>query len=150
MNTFRTFRKKKQGRTPSGWMDRYQFFAWVTSFLGWYHNYITQKGGKYRSLRGLLILDGHVSRTCPIALEVLDAFNVMVLILPAHSTHILQLFDVGLASPMKNYYGQLLHKYLRDPSKRITGNWAATVRKVSLEAISEAWNKVPSTDRPRK
>ena len=130
------------GATKSGWMDRYQFFGWVVCFIGWYHNYINQKGGKYKSLRGLLILDGHVSRTCPIALELLDAFNIMLLILPSHSTHILQLFDVGLASPMKTLYGQLLHRYLRDNNKRIVGNWSATVRKISLEAISEAWYKV--------
>ena len=52
---------------------------------------------------------------------------------------IFQLFDVGLAGPMKDKYTQLLHKFLNDPSKVIPNNWAATIRLAAVEAIVQAW-----------
>ena len=47
----------------------------------------------------------------PIALELLAAFNIKVLVLPGHITHILQLFDVSLAAPFKRKYTDLFRYF---------------------------------------
>ena len=127
------------GSTSSGWMDRWAFMEWTLVFISWLQDFRRSLGPNYYMATILLILDGHSSRECPIALELLDINHVKILVLPAHSTHILQLFDVGLAGPMKDKYTQLLHKFLNDPSKVIPNNWSATTRLAAVEAIVQAW-----------
>ena len=43
-----------------------------------------------------LFVDGHKSRLNAYAIEILFRNNIMVIVLPAHSSHITQPFDVGL------------------------------------------------------
>lgn len=57
-----------------------------------------------RNARAVLFLDRHSSRRCPIALWLLDRANVEVIIEPANTSHIVQMFDVCLASDAKNKY----------------------------------------------
>ena len=57
-----------------------------------------------RDTRAVLFLDGHSSRGCPIALWLLDKANVEVIIEPANTSHVVQMFDVCLASPFKNHF----------------------------------------------
>ena len=66
-----------------------------------------------RSHRALLILDGHASRECPIGLLLLRNAKIDVLTLPGHTTHVTQMFDVILASPLKTEYTKLLNKLLK-------------------------------------
>ena len=72
--------------------------------------------------RALLILDGHASRINFSALEYLSRACCDVIILPAHTSHITQPFDVAIASPLKNIYKQLLLKFTRQNKER----WWAT------------------------
>jgi hypothetical protein len=55
-----------------------------------------------------LILDGHISRGNITALTIFCLFNVDALILPGQKTHVLQHFDVGVASPLKSEFKQKL------------------------------------------
>jgi hypothetical protein len=57
--------------------------------------------------RFLLVLDGHSSRFTVEAIGFLAGQGVDVLILPPHCTHVLQAFDVCLASPFKTRLAQL-------------------------------------------
>jgi hypothetical protein len=50
----------------------------------------------------LLILDGHISRPNITALMVFCLFNVDVLILPGHTTHVLRPLDIVIASSLKS------------------------------------------------
>jgi hypothetical protein len=52
----------------------------------------------------LLILDGHISRANLTALMIFCLFNVDVLILPGHTTHVLQPLDVAVNSPLKTEF----------------------------------------------
>ena len=62
-----------------------------------------------------------------------------MLVLSVYSTHILQLFDVALAGPMKGKFRQLLHKFLKAPSKVIPNNWSVPIRLTPVEVIVQAW-----------
>jgi hypothetical protein len=56
----------------------------------------------------LLILDGHPTRGNLLALLIFSLFNVDVLILPGHTTHVLQALDVVINSPLKAEFKRLL------------------------------------------
>ena len=128
--------------SPSGWMNRQLFLAWTINFCNWLYQYRMQLPATIAHSEAVLLMDGHTSRECPAALEILQYFNCRVIILPAHTTHVLQLFDVGLASPMKKRFTLLLQELWKDKTKYVEGNTAATMRKLSVEAFIGAWNTI--------
>lgn len=87
--------------SQSGWMDREIFLCWCINFINWLANYRCSLPLNICTKPALIVLDGHVSRECPAALYLLRSSNVNVVVLPFHTTHLLQLFDVVLASPLK-------------------------------------------------
>ena len=129
------------GSTPSGWMNRFTFFYWVTHFIPFVTNYVYELGLNPATVRTVLIVDGHVSRSCPLALELLAANNVIVLTLPPHTTHILQVFDVSLAGPLKRAFTDLLREYICSKQFEIPGNEEATLRRCAFLAIVTAWQR---------
>lgn len=83
---------------PKAFMTEELFHRWVEDvFLPATEDLRTQ--GKI-----VLILDGHGSHCGLATSERCREAGVILLGLPAHSTHILQPFDVGLAAPLKQYY----------------------------------------------
>ena len=56
----------------------------------------------------LFISDGHPSRYSFKALLILYLFNIQLLLIPPHTSHLLQPFDVVVASPLKNYFKEEL------------------------------------------
>ena len=56
----------------------------------------------------LLIVDGHSSRSNPNSLKLLRENDIELLILPAHLTHLLQPFDVGIAGTLKMLFRKSL------------------------------------------
>ena len=130
--------------TESGWVDRWCFMLWCVCFVHWLRGFRAKLPTHIAEKRGLLIVDGHTSRENPLAMELLHYADVNVLTLPAHMTHVLQLFDVGLASPLKKRFAQLLHEMLKKEANHVEGNIAATMRKNTLEAFTAAWDMVCS------
>ena len=49
-------------------------------------------------------------------------YKIVILALPPHSIHKLQLLDVGLFAPIAQYYGQELTKHLRDGRINVNKN----------------------------
>ncbi|XP_045213286.2 uncharacterized protein LOC123564072 [Mercenaria mercenaria] len=69
----------------------------------------------------LLILDGHRSHVNVSVLDWAKQHNVILSILPAHTSHILQPLDVGCFGPLQRIYNSECHKFLRaSPESRIT------------------------------
>ena len=63
----------------------------------------------------ILVLDGHSSHVNNIEyIEHAIANNVHLICLPAHTTHILQPLDIGLFSPLGQYYKQELEDFQRN------------------------------------
>ena len=125
--------------SPSGWQTRDTFFFWTLCFINEFSFYRKSLAPQYRDMDALLIMDGHTSRECPMALICLQARKIKVLILPSHSTHVMQMFDVSIAAPLKTYYGSAIKKYLHDMSDE--GAAAPKIRHAAIEAFISAWSQ---------
>ena len=127
--------------SSNGWMDRHCFLMWTIHFLCWLQEYRGGLPDNIKNMPALLILDGHKSRENPLALELFKYFNVEVIVLPSHTTHILQFFDVSIASPLKKEFTDLFVAMLKAARNYNQENMSAVMRKVALEAFLEAWDK---------
>ena len=130
--------------TENGWMDRWCFLLWSICFINWLRCYRAKLPTSLADKTCLLILDGHTSRENPLVLSLFRQENVAILILPASTSHVLQLFDVGLASPLKRRFSQIYHALSQKSEKVIRDNHAATVRKLAIEAFLDAWDSICS------
>jgi serine/threonine protein kinase len=131
--------------SDSGWQTRETFFLWTVNFAHWTTFYRAQLPPSLKKSGILLILDGHSSRQCPAALELLRAFRIQVLVLPSHCSHVLQMFDVGLAAGMK----KLLTKYYRRNEQNSDVTFQAELARNRYRAIMagiKAWNAFASPD----
>ena len=64
---------------------------------------------KYR----LLILDSHGSHATPEFDKFCKDYSIITLCIPAHSSHLLQLLDVGCFLLLKRAYGTQIGNYIR-------------------------------------
>ena len=127
--------------TESGWQNRDSFLIWCINFINWLSNYRLTLDSSIRNQKALLILDGHTSRENPISLYILKIHNIDVLILPAHTTHLLQMFDVVLAKPFKKQFSRIFNtlfseKCLEDRSM------ASIIRDSAIQAVIQSWSAV--------
>ena len=127
--------------SANGWMDRYCFIMYTICFVFWLNSF-RQGFPHLRNHRALLLLDGHGSRENPLALEIFEACGVNVVVLPPHTTHILQLFDIILPSPLKKELSKLIRERLKDESNFATLNHTAAVRYLTITSLVESWNRV--------
>ena len=88
----------------TGWMSVHLFDVWTIIFVSHIQNKRLFMNEKDRKLPHVLFLDGHSSRTSPFALRLFNKYNILVVIFPAHTSHILQPFDVSIAASIKNSY----------------------------------------------
>jgi hypothetical protein len=127
----------------NGWMTKTLFRYYAILFVAELSHYrLTLPDGLHEE-PVLLIVDGHKSRYDFLALLILFAFNVDVIILPPHSTHITQPFDVSIANPLKTFFKKELLARLPellelDPSCR---QKSSTLRKIVLISFSRALSK---------
>ena len=97
--------------TKSGWMNKNIFTYWGVLFLVEISLYRLSLPAELRDQRILLLLDGHKSRNNFFIAKMFDAFKIDILIFPGHTSHILQAFDVSVASPLKTAYKEYLLLY---------------------------------------
>ena len=97
--------------STSGWMNKNLFTYWGLLFLTEISIYRLSLPLKIRNKRILLLLDGHKSRNNYFTARVFDSFNIDILIFPGHTSHLLQAFDVAVASPLKSAYKRWLILY---------------------------------------
>jgi hypothetical protein len=89
--------------SKKGWQTRDTFLISPLNFCHWLTIYRAIFGDRLMKVMPyLLILDGHTSRQCPAALKLFRLFNVIILIMPSHISHVLRMFDIGLAAPLKS------------------------------------------------
>ena len=93
--------------SPSGWINGRLFVAFCVYFCHVVSQFHAQE---QITENAWLILDGHKSRANSVAVEYCARHGVNLVILPAHTTHVTQPFDVGLAAPMKTKIRQLFDK----------------------------------------
>ena len=128
--------------TPSGWQTRDTFLLWCINFINWLSQYRLSLDESINSDRAVLIMDGHTSRENPLALYILKLNNIDVLILPSHCTHLLQMFDVVLASPFKKKFSKLFNKLFNKNCLLNYKSYAALIRDCAINAVIKTWNEI--------
>src|SRR6266480_4698177 len=77
------------GTSDSGYLNNILFFQWLQH---WEHFTRINRRGKYR----ILLLDGYDSHLTWSALKFCEQQNVVVVLLPPHTSHFLQPLDVSV------------------------------------------------------
>jgi hypothetical protein len=88
-----------------GWSNDYLGFKWLTEVFD------PQTRPEDPNRRRLLILDGHSSHTTGKFIEFCMKNGIELLLLPPHSTHLLQPLDICIFGPLKSYLQQMTDGY---------------------------------------
>ena len=106
---------------PSGWMDASLFVKFLEHLISCTHP------SKEKPI--LLILDGHCSHKSLEAIELARKSGIIMLTLPPHTTHKLQVLDVSVFGPFKNYMSQEIDLWMtNNPGNRVTDYDLAFIR----------------------
>lgn len=87
-------------------------------------------------------MDGHWSRECLLALHLLKCNGIDVLIFPAHTTNITQIFDVYLAHPLNNLSVKIMKMQIQEYEGEKNQSKISVIRKAAITTIIYAWNSV--------
>ena len=128
------------GSTSSGYMTKDMFVYWTLCFINWLSKFRCSLPPDLREAEALIILDGHTSRENPLAMCLMRKAHVNVLVLPSHTTHVLQIFDVSIAGPLKRFFSQFFKKELKKAANddRFQSN-TARYRYACIMAFLSAW-----------
>lgn len=118
--------------SENGWQTRDTFLFFVICFINWLSQYRKCLDESIRNCEALLIVDGHKSRENAIALKMLQENNISLFVLPAHTSHLTQLFDVGIGSPMKSFFTDCFRKMLKKFNPE--SNQSAQLRRYCVES----------------
>lgn len=99
--------------SPNGWTNNQLALAWLEHF---------DKHTKSSSLGGyrLLIIDGHESHCSVEFQDLCKEKNIVLLCMPAHSSHLLQPLDVACFAPLKRKYGDAVSGLARNRTHYIS------------------------------
>jgi hypothetical protein len=133
------------------------FLIWVIFFLSDLFLYRQSLPQEVREEKVLLVLDGHQSRSNLEALWLLYLFDVEVLIIPGHTSHVLQPFDLTIASPLKTYLSQIISELSLPSIEEIIDDdinvekqrTAEETRKLFIRAFVDAFRKAATISNVR-
>lgn len=125
------------GCSESGWTNNAIGYEWVVEFEAQSRK---RQQGEYRQL----IVDGHESHITIKTVQFCIENKIILTKLPPHSTHLLQLFDVGIFGPLAIYYRDglqnLKYSYFNvDKVDFIEIYYAARTKALSEKNILHAW-----------
>ena len=105
----------KDNIIPHNWSIGVSDNSWTTNEIGliWLKE-VFHKHTKDRTIgtHRLLVLDGHSSHVSPEFNQFCLDHQIVVLCMPAHSSHLLQPLDVGCFSVLKQSYGRLVEQLM--------------------------------------
>ena len=126
--------------TPKGWVNRSVFLLYCIFFIEWLNFERQRMPEDIRDKPALIVCDGHSSSENPLALFLLASANIKLIVLPAHTTHILQVFDVGIAKRLKSKFTDYLRDYIKAPKQEFNSN-AAMMRYAIIYSFISAWQE---------
>ena len=91
--------------SPKGYMDSVLAVIYITEHVA---EHVNLNDGQPR----LLVMDGHVSHLTYDFLQFCLDHNIFPLVIPSHTSHILQPLDVGLFGPYAKKYSKALDDYV--------------------------------------
>ena len=141
--------------SESGWMNKKVFTHWAMCFLSDILHYKLRLPSHLRKQRILLIMDGHRSRANFFIAKLFAIHGIDILIFPGHTSHLLQPFDVGVASSLKTAYQKELHGYKVELDEngmlKKTGKFnVGAVRKMMIRCLINALHKSALPDNIKK
>ena len=129
----------------SGWMTKNLFFAWCVLFSHFISEYRLKLDKSLQDKPVLLTMDGHRSRICLEGILYLRKFNIRLLILPSHMSHLIQAFDVALSGNLKTEFEKaiLLSELYKNKILNTECNETARSysRQIMVYSLVEAWQK---------
>lgn len=130
--------------SPSGWMSQHLFNVWSIIFISHIQRKRALMSAQDRLIPFILFLDGHASRMSPFALRLFNKYNIIVVVFPAHTSHVLQPFDVSIAAPLKSSYIRNLLNNLKFYT--LYGqSQAMQARYARVRACIDAWSSITPT-----
>ena len=126
--------------SSNGWVTRNLFSIWAMNFCHWLSHYRLGLPEAMQDMPAVLLLDGHSSRQNYAAMSYLAKYNVIVIVLPSHTTHIIQPFDVAIASSYKAEFKKSMLRNLQKATLTQLSR-ADALRTASVGAAVEAYHK---------
>ena len=112
------------GLSKNGWIDAELFELWFK------HHFLTH-APPVRPL--LLIMDGHSSHFQPQVIRMAAKEDIIMFVLPPHSTHLTQPLDCGCFGPLKTAWRNVCKEYLTLNSEKVTTRYQFS------ELFAKAW-----------
>lgn len=130
------------GTSTNGWMTSKLFGVWCIVFVAHIQSLRENKFLDPQK-KVFLFLDGHPSRFAPFGMRFLKRYNICCIIFPAHCSHVMQPFDVGVASPLKSRYEEKFIKFIVEFKKKNEREPdAAETRRIRIRAFMEVWSSL--------
>lgn len=119
--------------SESGYIDSALFVKWLEFFIETVH--------PSKDKKVLLCLDGHTTHSKNLrALEIARDAGVILLQLPAHTTHKLQPLDVAFFKPLETFYIQEVQKWMRtNPNNPVSMYHVASI-------LTPAYNRAATVE----
>lgn len=124
----------------SGWMNKDIFLMFSLIFVSEMQHYRLLLPSAIRNAPILLLVDGHKSRINYAAAAILRIFNIDLIVFPGHCSHVIQPFDVAVASPLKSAFKEAMLKYNMtiEPCDILKKKCTRDVRKMVLSCLLTA------------
>ena len=117
--------------TETGWSNYQVFRAYLQE------HFIKFSPQRQPGQHMLVLLDGHKSHVSMDLIEWAKSKEIILFILPAHTSHVLQPLDVGCYGPFQKIYNSLCHKFIRSSSGCIS---RSDVCSLASKAYCKAFN----------
>ncbi|XP_061174843.1 uncharacterized protein LOC133183985 [Saccostrea echinata] len=119
--------------TDSGWSNSEVFQTYLSEHFLKY----VQRPNENQPI--LILYDGHRSHINLTLVDWAKQHNIVLFVLPAHTSHVLQPLDLGCFGPFQEIYNAECHKFLREnPSSKITRyNICSLACKAYAHALSQ-------------
>jgi hypothetical protein len=122
----------------TGWINSDLFLIWardIVAQISWYRQQELPPELRHNWI--VIVVDGHMSRFNLEACRLLNCAHIALLLLPPHTTHVLQPIDVGLTAPTKSYFKQKLGNLFKaSPDLDASGHeQTAPLRKYSADEL---------------
>lgn len=143
--------------STSGWMTKNLYTFYAMTFVSELSFLRLRLKPNLREEPALLFVDGHSSRWNFKANLIFWLFNVDVLSFPGHTSHLLQMFDVGIASPLKDEFKRQITgtrvSFLEDGIGQVVEQATSVswkpglneLRSVMIQSFVTAYEKVVTT-----
>lgn len=93
---------------PSGWATDEIAFEWLQKV------FVLAIEGRLKGKWALLVLDGYGSHLTPRFDQICEQHHIILICMPAHSSHLLRPLDVACFATLKRGHGELVQRQIQN------------------------------------